>query len=209
MDSYILDTNLFFNMEEGMELGAKTEEVVMTLTKAAKRLKETGQGMFYLGPRVVEEFLSFFEDKEQPFLREFLASVTIQSPDVGKAAFPAQVFYRLVDDIRGRSYRGLRIGEEEIHKAGTLMQGKAGLSKKEFEMTIGEVVKKYRERYRQATRTGFLDSLADLDSILLAKELNGILVSTDEGVLDWGRVFGVKEMPASVFGAKMRPLLQE
>jgi predicted DNA-binding protein (UPF0278 family) len=88
------------------------------------------------------------------------------------------------------------------------MQGKAGLSKKEFEMTIGEVVKKYRERYRQATRTGFLDSLADLDSILLAKELNGILVSTDEGVLDWGRVFGVKEMPASVFGAKMRPLLR-
>lgn len=209
MESYILDTNLFFNMEEGLNLGEKTEEVVIALTRAARRLKKTGEGRFVLSPRIVEEFLSFFENKEQPFLQEFLAAVTIKSPETGALQFPAAVFYQMVEDVRGRSYRGLRAGEEEIQRAGELMSGKAGLSKKEFQMTIGEVVKKFRDRYRQATRVGFLDSLADLDIIMLARESEGIVVSTDEGVRYWGRIFGVKEMPASVFGARVRPLLQE
>lgn len=204
MDKYILDTNLFFNMEEGIGLGEKTEEVVRRLTDAAKQLKKNQQGQFYTVPRIVEEFLSFFEDREQPFLKDFLAAVTIQSPDISQITISAPVFYKLIDDIRGRSYRGLRAGEEEIHDAGLMMQGKAGLSKKDFEITIGSVVKKFRDRYRQATRVGFLDSLADLDLIMLAREVDGMIVTTDEGVLHWGRVFGVKEMPASAFGAKMR-----
>lgn len=209
MESYILDTNLFFNMEEGIGLGDKTEEVVISVTKAAKELKKNKQALFYMTPRIVDEFLSFFENKEQTFIQDLLGAVLIKSPDIGGLTFPAEIFYKLIDDIRGRSYRGLRVGEEEIQKAGVTMQGKAGISKKEFEMTIGEVVKKFRERYRQATRNGFLDSLADLDIIMLAKELNGTLVSTDEGVLYWGRVFGVTEMPASVFGARIRLHHQE
>lgn len=209
MERYILDTNLFFNMEEGLNMGDKTEDVVINMTKAAKSLKKTQQGAFYMPPRIVEEFLGFFENRQQPFLLDFLANTTVQSPDASKLSVSGNVFYQLIEDIRGRSYRGLRIGEEEIQKAAVLMQGKAGLSKKDFEMTIGDVVKKYRERYRQATRAGFLDSLADLEIIMLAKELDAAVVSTDEGVLYWGRVFGVKEIPASVFGAKMHPHHQE
>lgn len=204
MESYILDTNLFFNMEEGLNLGEKTEEVVVRLTKIANKLKKDKQAVFYMPPRIVDEFLSFFENKEQLFIKEFLASIHIQSPSVGSITFPATVFYQLVEDIRDRSYRGLRIGEEEIERAGILMQGKKDLSKKDFQITIGEVTKKFRERYRQATRVGFLDSLGDLDVIMLARQLDGVLVSTDEGLLQWGRVFGVKEMPAAVFGAKMK-----
>ena len=63
MDTYILDTNLFFNMEAGLNLGQKTEEVVKNLTTAAKKLQETKEATFLLPPRVVDEFLSFFEDK--------------------------------------------------------------------------------------------------------------------------------------------------
>lgn len=204
MEKYILDTNLFFNMEEGLGLGEKTEDVVLRLTALAKQLKKNQQAVFYMAPRIVDEFLSFFENKEQPFLKDFLAQVTIQSPNISNLTFSAHVFSKLIDDIRGRSYRGLRVGEEEIQAGASLMQGKGDLSKKDFEIAIGGVVKKFRERYRQATRVGFLDSLADLDLIMLAKELDATIVTTDEGMLHWGRVFGVKEMPASVFGAKMR-----
>jgi len=204
MDSYILDTNLFFNMEEGIGLGEKTEEVISNLTKAAKSLKKMHQGIFYMPPKIVEEFLSFFENKEQVLLKDFLGEVTIQSPDYHKDTIGADIVYKLVEDIRGRSYRGLRVGEEEIIKAGQLMAGKGALSKKDFEMTIGEATRKFRERYRQATRVGFLDSVADLDLIMLAKETSGYIVTTDTGVLYWGRMFGVKEIPGSVFGQKVR-----
>ena len=194
-------------MEEGMGLGSKTEEVIRNMTKAIKKLKELEQGIFYMPPLIVEELLSFFDNKQQDFLKEYLSAIVIKSPSVDDKNFPARFFYQIVEDVRNRSYRGLRVGEEEIIKAGRTMQGKVDLSKKEFEITLGEVTRKYRERYRQATRTGFLDSVADLDLIVLAKATDGYLVSTDEGVVAWGRTFGVKEMPVSVFGARIKPLI--
>lgn len=203
MDRYILDTNLFFNMEEGIGLGKKTEEVTKNITLAAKQMKKQGAAEFFMPPKVVEEYLSFFENKEQPFIKEFLSQITIKSPDINKLQIGGDVFYQLIEDVRERRYRGLRIGEEEIVRAAETTIGKEGLSKKDFQILSGKVIKNFRERYRQATRFGFLDSLADLDLIMLTKEVDGFLVSSDEGVIKWGRVFGAKEMPAGVFGAKM------
>jgi|SRR3989344_6435224 len=207
MEKYVLDANLFFNMEAGLDLGERTEQVVKKLTETGKKLKENKKAEFYMPPRVVDEFLSFFENKEQPFLKDLLSVVTVKSPDVGKVNLPGQVFYELVADIRQRSYRGLNIGEEEIEKAGKIMSGKNNLSTKDFQIQIGSVIKKFRERYRQATRFGFLDSLADLDLIVLTKELDGSLVSSDEGVIAWGRVFGIKETPVGVWKKKLADLL--
>jgi hypothetical protein len=203
MEKYILDANLFFNMEAGVDLGIKTQDVVVNITKIAKRLKEEKKADFIIPPRVVDEFLSFFEDKNQPFIKNFLSTITIKSPDISKTETSTNVFYLLIDEIRQRSYRGLNIGEEEIEKAGRLMVDQKNLSKKEFEIKIGEVIKKFRERYRTATRVGFLDSVADLDLIILAKEQDGVLVTTDEGVLKWARIFGVKEMPAGAWGKQL------
>ena len=209
MEKYVLDANLFFNMEAGLDLGEKTEEVVKMLTEMGKKIKEQKKAEFFMPPRVVDEFLSFFENKGQPFLKDFLSVVTVKSPDVGKINLPGQVLYELVADIRQRSYRGLNIGEEEIEKAGKTMVNKNNLSTKEFQIQIGSVVKKFRERYRQATRFGFLDSVADLDLIVLTKEIDGSLVSSDEGVIRWGRIFGIKETPVSVWKKKLSDLLSE
>lgn len=203
MNRYILDTNIFFNMEEGINLGGKTQEVIQNITAVAKK----GAVEIYMPPRVVEEFLTFFDNKEQPFLKNFLASIIVKSPDINKINLHAQIFYQLVEDIRGRSLRGLRVGEEEIGNAGRTMAGKNDLSKKEFEITIGKSVKSFRDRYRQATRVGFLDSVADLDLIMLTQELDGALVTTDAGVIKWGRVFGIKEISPPAFGEQMRSRL--
>ena len=92
-------------------------------------------------PRIVEEFLSFFENKEQPFLKDFFKWNHHPVSQCRITFLFGSNFYQLVDDIRARSYRGLRVGEEEIQKAGHLMQGKTDLSKKDFEISIGEVVK--------------------------------------------------------------------
>lgn len=194
MESYILDTNLFFNMQAGLAMGNTTDEVMAQMTQFGKKVK------LYMPPKIVEEFLSFFENKEQNTIKQLMSVITVKSPSIETLAFPASIFYTLVDDIRSRSYRGLRVGEEEIEQAARGMMEAGALPKIEFQKKVGIQIKGFRDRYRQATRVGFLDSVADLDIIVLAKELDGTVVSTDEGLLKWSRLFGVKEMAPSVFG---------
>lgn len=202
MKQYVLDTNLFFNMGSGLGYGVKTEEVVRAVTTEAERAKKDIS--LITSPRIVEEFLSFFDDKNQPFIKEFLSILEVKSPDAAHMSISAAVFYELVSDIRDRSYRGLRIGEEEIESVGQGFMGTSKLETKEFQKKTGEYIRKFRERYRNATRTGFLDSLGDLDLILLAKEQDAHLVSSDEGVVKWGRIFGVKEVTPEVFGIHLK-----
>src|SRR3990167_8358140 len=170
MDHYVLDTNLFFNMEPGLNMGKKTEDVVMKVTKSVKKLVDDKKGKVFMPPSIVKEFLSFFDDKEQPFIKDFLTVVTIKTPDITKVDFSASVFYKLVADIRERSYRGLTLSEEELKRALYEHAGHSFESKQDFEKISGKHVKTLRNRYRQATRVGFLDSVEDLDLITLAKE---------------------------------------
>ena len=207
MESFILDTNLFFNIGAGLGMGKTTEEIVVNLTETIKKLKKNSKATFYMPPRIVDEFLSFFENKDQEFIKNFLSTVNVKSPNPAVTDFSSQIFYKLIEDIRNRSYRGLNIAEEEIVNAGEMTSGKKFESEKDFQIAIGKFVKKFRDRYRNATRTGFLDSVADLDLIVLSKEVNGFLVTSDEGVLTWGRTFGIKEMPASVFQKRLEDLL--
>lgn len=190
-------------------MGDTSEAVIKHMTQVAKKGKKEGFVQFCMPPRIVEELLSFFENKEQPFLKEYLAEVMIKSPSIDTLQFSASTFYTLVDDIRQRSYRGLRVGEEEIEGAARAFQHAGELTKMEFQKKVGTQIKGFRDRYRQATRFGFLDSIADLDIIVLAKELNGTIVSADEGLLKWSRLFGVREMAPDVFGQKMRVHHQE
>ncbi len=208
MEVFILDTNVFFNMEAGLSLGKKTEDVVVNLTKMAQTLKTSKKAMFFMTPKAVDEFLSFFEDKKQPFIKDFLSTINIESPELSRASFSGAIFYKLVEDVRQRAYRGLNIAEEEIEGAAAEFSNKKIDNKKDFQIKIGSFIKKFRERYRNATRTGFLDSVTDLELIILSKQKDGFLVSTDEGVLNWGRVFGVKEMPSLAFAKRLESLLQ-
>jgi len=205
-DKYILDTNLFFNLETGLKLGNKTQDVVVEFTKIANKVIKKNQVTFFMPPRVVDEFMSFFPNQNQAFIKDFLAVISIKSPKITDIDFSATVFYQLIENIRQRSYQGLNLAEEEIIKAGHLFNGKKIDSKKDFEITLGPVIKNFRDRYRKATRFGFLDSLADLDLIVLAKEQDGFLLSADEGVIAWGRLFGIKEISAEVWQKKMAAL---
>lgn len=208
MENFILDTNIFFNMQAGLNLGKTTIEVINNLSLKIKELKKQKKAEFYMTPKIIDEFLSFFEGQDKKTAEDFLSVITIESPQMDKTSFSASVFERIIDDIRKRSYRGLNIAEEEIEAAVKSFSGKLVENKKDFQIKIGEFIRRFRERYRKATREGFLDSVADFEIIVLAKQKNGFLVSTDEGVINWGRIFGVKEMPALVFSKHLEFLLQ-
>lgn len=202
MDIYVLDTNLFFNMQANMGLGEKTEQVVVAMTKAIQKSKSS-HASFYMPPSIVEEIKSFFEDPQQTFLTDFFCEIIVKSPSMQEINLSAAVIGEIIQETRARASKGMKVGEEEIIHACEMFMGKEALGKKEFQMTTGQIITKYRERFRNATRTGFIDSIGDFELIMLAKELNGTLISTDEGVISWGRKFGVKEMAPSVFGKKI------
>ena len=203
MEKYVLDTNVFFNMEAGLDLGKTTKEVIANLSEFARTLRGEKGIEFLMPPRIVDEFLSFFDTPLESYVQDFLSLVTVKSPHTHSLTFSAQVFYELINEIRLRSYRGLQIGEEEIGKAAQAFIGTETLNKKDFQIKIGEHIRTFRDRYRNATRAGFLDSVADLDLIVLAKEVDGYVVSTDEGVIAWARMFGTKEMPLSTFRKRL------
>jgi len=205
MEKYVLDTNLFFNMEPGLGLGGKTNEVLEATTKGFLRLKKDKKALFLMPPSVVKEIKSFFEE-ESDILKNFLAEITIKSPNISQTTFPASLFYTLVEEIRDRVSRGLVVAEDELYKAVSSLAPVELKNKQEIQIKAGVFTKSLRDRYRQLTRARFLDSVADLDLIVLAKEEEAYLVSTDEGVVFWGRRFGVKEMDPEVFGKKISRL---
>lgn len=206
MEKFIIDTNFFFNLEIRTGLGKNPKEIITSFTDLTSGLKRAKKAEFFMPQSIVDEFLGFFDEKKPQFVDDFLSVVSIKSPHTTKLSFSAHVFYKLVAEMRHRSYRGLQIGEEEVLTGAKSVMGREEMDKKEFQMAIGKTIKKLRDRYRQATRFSFLDSVADLDLIVLTKELDGFLVSSDEGVLRWGRIFGVKEIPAQLLKARLQAL---
>lgn len=193
MDSYVIDTNIFFNLEIKSGLGENPKAIIEEVTRLGKVLKEQGKGQFYMPPRILEEFLTFV-DVNDPYVKNFMSVILVKAPETSQVQFPADVFYKLVEEMRHRSYRGLQVSEEELQSAGKSMLEKSELSHIDYQKAIGEHVSKLRDRYRQATRFRFLDSVADLDLLMLAKELNGAVITSDEGVTRWARIFGVTEI---------------
>src|SRR3989338_3726302 len=208
MAAYILDTNLFFNLQAKTAFGTNPQEIIISVTNYAQKLKSLQKAEFYMPPRVLEEFLTFVDESEE-YVHKFIAQINIKAPDKSKTQFATEVFYDLIEEIRHRSYRGLQVAEEEMAQAVAeipreLLEPGAKI---EYQKAIGEHIKRLRDRYRNATRTKFLDSLADLDIIVLAKELNGAVVTADEGVLLWARKFGVKEAIPHVLHHELDALL--
>ena len=206
MKRYIIDTNLFFNMEADMGLGQTTADIVKNMVGALQKAPPE-ELEIVVPPTIVQEITSFFDSPDDPLLKLLFGSITVKSPSTSEQSVSAAIFEQLIENYRDRAYRAMKVAEEEIINTAEMFMGKEVLPHKEFQMACGKILTKLRERYRNATRTGTIDSKADFELIMLAKELDGYLVTTDEGVTYWARLLGVKEMSSSVFGKKMQEYL--
>ena len=61
------------------------------------------------------------------------------------------------------------------------------------------IAKNYEDKYRQKMRRGVLDSLPDIDTLILAKELGAGVVSADTGIKAWTERMGIRFVEASFF----------
>ena len=176
MESFVLDTSVFTNPDIYGQFGDEPLAAIGNFLELAEKAKAE----FFMPSSVYDE-LRLMKDLDG-LAPEFERIVRIRSPRKFQLQIPAEIIYELIDEVRARIDRGLRVAEEHAK------MGREGEKTKD----VGLVINRLRERYRETLRRGIIDSREDVDVLLLAYELDGVLISADAGLRKWADKVGVK-----------------
>ncbi len=174
---YVVDTSVFVNPQARTKFGKDPTLAVKGFIKFVK----SNDLKVYMPPSIFGELKNFVKIET---IEELQIHIRIRSPSIYDIRLPAAVFYDFIEDVRERINKGLRLSEEYA---------------KDNTPDNDEKLRRLREKYREAMRTGILDSKEDLELVLLAKELDATLVSSDEGVVRFARQLGCSIVPADQF----------
>ncbi len=200
MHRFVIDTNFFINLQRPLNWGETKEEVVANFAAAAEKLVPRGSVEFFTTPSSLQELEGFFEEAGE-HVKLLRASVSVSSANMTTLQFDATLFHQLVEETAKRLYRGLRAAEEPFKE---VILRPPSPTQENQQLLIGQL----RNKYRRATREGFLDSTIDLELILLARERDAHLVTSDQGVIEWGRRFGCREMQPEDFVKQILNLIK-
>lgn len=176
MERFILDTSLFTNPDVFAQFADDYQKAIRIFLDTAARVSAE----FYMPTSVYDE-LRLIKDITE-LAPDFESVVRIRSPRRFNLLIPSEFLYEFIEEVRHRMDRGLRIAEELTKQAIQAVEG----------ADSGKLITKLRERYREALRQGILDSKEDVDVLLLAFELDGTLVSADEGLRKSADRVGIK-----------------
>ncbi|MCX7727716.1 MAG: RNA ligase partner protein [Chitinispirillaceae bacterium] len=176
----VLDTSLFVNPDIRNSFGKSPEEAFQTFLFLAEQLPSFE---FYMPPSTFKELLHFIgKDRIPPKLFSFLYQ---KPPKKYELKCPAFLLYELIEEIRERVNKGLRVAENSVRNA--------------QKIGIDESIKDLRRKYREALREGIIDSKEDVDTLLLAMELDALLITADHGLIKWAEKLGIKWLIPEMF----------
>jgi RNA ligase partner protein len=196
MHQFVLDTNFFINLQRPLKLGGNKEEVLREFSKLALPLIKEKRLVLYTTPDSYKELSSFFTEQPQQ-LAQLSNLLTITSPNSNELKVSAHLFSELIAETGKRLYRGLRVAEELVKESQTSLPQ---------EGRENPLVSTLRDKYRRATREGFIDSTTDLGLIFLSYEKQASLVTSDGGLISWARNFGCQEILPEAFVDKIKAL---
>lgn len=180
LNAIVLDTSIFVNPDSRFLFGQTPREALNAFLEAIADKKDIA---CYIPPSVYEELNKFIE---HPIAANRAVLINKKPPSSYEVPVPAMLVYEFIEEMRMRINKGLRIAEKYGRKE--IKQTTAGQSNREHDETL---IKNLREEYRTALREGILDSKEDFDLILLAKELNAYLATTDCGLIKWAQKLGI------------------
>ncbi|MGQ9571555.1 MAG: RNA ligase partner protein [Thermodesulfovibrionales bacterium] len=169
----VLDTSLFVNPDVRHSLGETPKEAFEAFLFLAAQIHILE---FYMPPSIFEELLHFIDKDKIP--EDLLLILNQKPPKKHELKCPAFLLYELIEDIRERVNKGLRIAEKAVRS----------VEKK----STDEIIQDLRRKYREALREGIIDSKEDVDLLLLAMELDALLVTADHGLIKWADKLGIK-----------------
>ncbi len=174
MEKIVIDTSVFTNPDVYSLFGKSAKDAFRNFLELAKRFRNEFE--FYMPPSVFEELnLILGEDSIPP---EADLTIKLKSPKRFNIEVPGFLLYELIEEVRNRINKGLRVAEEAVQVAEKQSKEK--------------IINRLRNKYREALRSGIIDSTEDVDLILLAMELGAAIVSADEGVRKWAEKLGVR-----------------
>lgn len=190
---FVLDTSIFVNPDIRKEFGETPTEAMKSFLVYAERL--FGKVEFYMPPGIYREVMNFVEREEvSPNIELYIVK---KPPNLHDIKIPAFVVYELIEDIRRRIDKGLRVAEKAVRKSVIETDN------------VDKIIQKLRRNYRKALREGIVDSKEDFELILLAKELDATIVSADIGILTWAQKMGIRWIDAASFREVLEGLMDK
>jgi len=186
----VLDTSLFVNPDVRESLGRNPTEALEVFLKLITMIPDME---FYMPPSVFSELMNFIEQEKLP--NELLVHLIQKPPRLYELSTPAFFLYELIEDIRERVNKGLRVAEKAVRSAQI--------------KKVDEVIQELRRKYREALREGIIDSKEDVDLILLARELDALLVTADKGAIKWAEKLGIKWLVPEKFREYIETIIKK
>lgn len=188
---FVLDTSLFLT-EEIRRDGESLEGAVLRLLELIANARLNLGISCYVPPTIHDELTTMLEAREvsEEVYSKLNTWVIRKHPDRYAVSIPANVVYSFVDEMSGRVDRGLRVSERAVRRAED--SADELLEDHEHKTEVDAVISELREKYRDAMRTGVLDSREDFDLLILARELEAGVVTEDRGIIDWTEDFGLR-----------------
>ena len=180
---FVIDTSLFVNPHARAKLGKDPSSAVLGFV----RLISKADADIFMPPSIFKE-LSNFATKDSMEALELV--IKNARPNTYSIHLPAAVFYDFIEDVRGRINKGLRLAEDFA---------------KDNRPDNDAKLSSLRGKYRDMMRSGIIDSKEDFELVLLAKELDATLVSSDEGAIKFADQIGCGWLKAE----KFQPLLKK
>ncbi len=179
-EKFVIDTSIFTNPETYSILGDSPREAFLRFLEYIRNLE---YAEFFMPPSVYNELMHFVGEDLPPDT-ELL--IRLRPPRKYDIRVTGAFLYELIDEIRERINKGLRVAEKA---------GRERAETKSEETTIARL----REKYRQALREGIIDSKEDLEIVLLAMELDATIITMDAGVRRWAEKLGIRLLNPRAF----------
>ncbi len=172
-ECFVIDTSIFSNPDVYITFGRTPTTALKNFLKLIKKLESPN---FYMPPSIYQELMDFVDIDKIP---EDLQVIIFQKPPMKyEMNIPAFLLYELIEDVRHRIDKGLRVAEQAVREV--------------VNENEPDTINNLRRKYRSALREGIIDSKEDVDLILLARELDGILVTADNGIMTWADKLGIR-----------------
>ncbi len=188
---FVIDTSGITDPRLREALGASSLDEVVDKLADLMGIARLKLGMsFYMPPSMFEELKRFLirNNVKIETINKLAAVLVVKAPDKIRTQIPAIVMSRYVEEIAKRLFKGLRVAEESVRRTARTITSKSSKNREErdgkirIEEVVGNIIHDLREKYREATRRGVVDTVVDFDAVMLAVELRATMVTNDEGI---------------------------